>query len=62
MRPPSPEVVAAVEQAMLGHVLCDCLPDSATRAEMRDHINAEVARAAETAVRAHIAREGKDGR
>ena len=49
MRPPSPEVVAAVEQAMLGHVLCDCLPDSATRAEMRDHIYVEVARAAEEA-------------
>ena len=49
MRPPSPEVVAAVEQAMLGHVLCGCLPESATRAKMRDHIHVETARAAEVA-------------
>ena len=49
MSEPSPAVIEAVEQAMLGHVLCDCLPDSATRAEMRDHINVEVARAAEVA-------------
>ena len=48
-RPPSQAVIEAVERAMLGHVLCDCLPDSATRAEMRDHIHSEVARAAETA-------------
>lgn len=34
---------------MLGHVLCDCLPDSATRAEMRDHIHGKVGRAAEQA-------------
>ena len=49
MRPPSPEVVAAVERAMLVHVLCDCLPDSATRAEMRSHVHVETARAAEIA-------------
>jgi len=48
-RPPSRAVIEAVERAMLGHVLCDCLPDSATRAEMRDHVHGEVARAAEAA-------------
>ena len=48
-RPPSQAVIEAVEQVMLGHVLCDCLPDSATRAEMRGHIHVEVARAAEEA-------------
>ena len=48
-RPPSQAVIEAVERAMLGHVLCDCLPDSATRAEMRGHIHGEVARAAEAA-------------
>ena len=48
-RPPSQAVIEAVEQAMLGHVLCDCLPDSATRAEMRDHVHGEIARAAEAA-------------
>lgn len=49
MRPPSPEVVAAVEQAMLCHAICDCLPDSATRAEVRSHVRVEVARATEVA-------------
>ena len=49
MSEPSRAVVEAVERAMLGHVLCDCLPDSATRAEMRDHVRIEVARAAEAA-------------
>ena len=48
-RPPSQAVIEAVERAMLGHVLCDCLTDSATRAEMRGHIHVEVARAAEAA-------------
>ena len=48
-RPPSQAVIEAVERTMLGHVLCDCLPDSATRAEMRGHIRVEVARAAEAA-------------
>ena len=48
-RPPSQAVIEAVEQAILGHVLCDCLTDSATRAEMRGHIHVEVARAAEAA-------------
>lgn len=48
-RPPSQAVIEAVERAMLGHVLCDCLPDSATTAKMRDHVRFEVARAAETA-------------
>ena len=55
MRPPSPEVVAAVEQAMLCHAICDCLPDSATPAKMRDHVRVEVARAAETAALGAIA-------
>jgi len=49
MSEPSRAVVEAVERAMLGHALCDCLPDSATRAEMRGHIHVEVARAAEAA-------------
>jgi len=54
-RPPSQAVIEAVERAMLGHVLCDCLPDSATRAEMRDHVRIEVARAAEAAALGAIA-------
>ena len=48
-RPPSQAVIEAVEQAMLVHAICDCLPDSATPAKMRDHVRIEVARAAEAA-------------
>ena len=55
MSEPSPAVIEVVERAMLGHVLCDCLPDSATRAEMRDHVHGEVARAAEAAALGAIA-------
>ena len=33
----------------MSHVLCDCLPDSATWAQTRSHLHVEVARAAETA-------------
>ncbi len=54
-RPPSQAVIEAVELAILGHVLCDCLTDSATRAEMRGHIHVEVARAAEAAALGAIA-------
>ena len=48
-RPPSEAVIEAVEQALMSHVLCDCLPDSATWAQTRSHLHVEVARAAETA-------------
>lgn len=48
-RLPSRSVIEAVELAMLSHVLCDCLPDSATWAQTRSHLHVEVARAAETA-------------
>ena len=49
MSEPSRAVIEAVERAMLVHAICDCLPDSATPAKLRDHVRLEVARAAETA-------------
>ena len=48
-RLPSRSVIEAVEQALMSHVLCDCLPDSATWAQTRSHLHVEVARAAEAA-------------
>ena len=49
MSEPSRAVIEAVERAMLVHAICDCLPDSATPAKLRDHVRFEVARAAEIA-------------
>jgi hypothetical protein len=54
-RSPSQAVIEAVERAMLVHAICDCLPDSATPAKLRDHVRFEVARAAEAAALGAIA-------